>query len=146
MITARKQNKIPDVSRLRRMFAESFFKDGITNPTKLNDKVKSYLDPYLKMDESDAQSWVTLPTYKEILMRSGDWTKKHDKIYNKMLLGKEISSNELTYFRVLKTQYAGPMALDDSNTGGLKPGDSVDSSKEDSNLYIPTGYKHSLFQ
>ena len=132
-------------SKLRKTFAESFLNDGITNETRLMAKVNSYLKPYLGMDEADAQAYVTLPGYKEILLRAGDWTDKHEKAYQKMIMGKPISTKEVMLFRVLKTQATGPMGLADSNKKGLKSGGEVTPEMEDSNLFIPTGYKHSIF-
>lgn len=135
---------IPPVSLLRRLFAQSFYNDGITNPALLDTKVKSYMNPYLGMDENDAQAYATLSAYKEILVRSSDWTDGHEIAYQKMIIGEELDPAEVFLFRVLKTQYSGPLALNESNYSNLNNDSSVLSENENSNLFIPTGYKHSV--
>ena len=115
------------VSPLVKAFAEDFVKnDNITDSIKLTNKVLAYVSPFRDFAESDAQAYTTLDGYKEILLRSSDWTDKHKKAYSKIQQGLELDADELMLFPVLKTQYAGPL----SNTP---------------NLYVPTGYKHSVF-
>jgi hypothetical protein len=140
-----KEGKATQPSILTKGFTESFVKDGIIESVRLTNKVKKYTDPYKKMDENDAQAYVTLPMYKQILMRAGDWTPEHDKAYDKVIIGKDLTEEEMSLFRVLKTQFTGPMGLDQSNTAGLKMGDLIDNNTELKNLFIPNGYKHSVF-
>jgi len=132
----------PQVSKLRKAFSESFLEDGLSKD-KIQDKVASYLKPYLKMEEADAQAYTTMAGYKEILLKAGDWKPKHQAAYNKIIQGKELSDKELFLFRVLKTQYTGPMALNESSN--QSSGSKVTEVNEDTNLFVPTGYKHSVF-
>jgi hypothetical protein len=83
------------------------------------------LDVYKNINEADAQGWVTMDEYRDILVRAGDWTTKQDVVFNKMMSGKPVSMEEIAYFPVLKTQYVGPLS------------DFV-------NQYVPSAYKHSL--
>ena len=78
------------------------------------------------MDEADAQAYVTLPAYKEILLKAGDWSNKHEKAYTKLVQGKPLSTDEQFLFRVLKTQYTGVLGLDESSNGNYKNGDPVE--------------------
>ena len=115
-----------NLAPLTKLFTESFVNDGITNSLLLTNKVKSYVSKFRGYDESDGQAYVTLDGYKEILMKSTDWTIKHHYAYSKIQQGLELDADELTLFPVLKTQYTGPL----SDTPGL---------------YVPAGYKHSVF-
>ena len=115
-----------DVSELTKLFTESFVKDGITETIRLTNKVLSYTKNYKGYDESDGQAYMTLDAYKEMLTRSGDWTKKHHDAFSKIQQGYNLTAEEVVLFPVLKTQYAGPLW----NTGELS---------------VPAGYKHSVF-
>lgn len=117
-------NKV-EPSFLRQTFTEAFIKDKYQGD--ISDKVNSYLAPYLKADEGDAQGYVTLDEYRDILWRAGDWTDSHEKAYTKAVKGETLSKEDFFYFQPLKTQYMGYM---------------VDKVSE--KLYVPTGYKHSL--
>lgn len=138
------------VSRLRKVFTEAFYKDMKNLDKKvpfdyIYNKVNSYLRPYLEMEEADAQAYVTLAGYKEILLKAGEWTTGHESAYRKAIIGKELSVDEVFLFRVLKTQYTGPMTLSESSNGVIQNGSEVSVDNQDKNLFVPTGYKHSVF-
>lgn len=113
-------------------FAKAFIQDGINNMDQLNVKLRSYVDAYAGINEADAEAYVTLPVYKQILLDAGDWNVQMEKAYKKAIMGKQLSVDELTFFRKLKTQHTGPMYTDPSK------------ANDPAKLYIPVGYKHSL--
>lgn len=119
-------------SMLRRTFAESFVKEGVS-PDKLFYFTQSALKPYLKFDEGDAQGWISLDEYRELLMRSGlSWTSKHEQAYARAVLGQPLSSTEIAMFPPLKTQ----------QVSFLREYANVQDRKK--RLFVPVGYKHSL--
>lgn len=133
-------------SELTKLFAEEFYhKDGITNPVKLTAKVLSYTKEYKGYEEGDGQAYVTLDEYKEILLRAGDWSPEQDRAWSKIQQGENLSIEDIFLFPVLKTQYTGPLSLENSNNAELNFDDILDQNFENNNLYIPSGYKHSIF-
>lgn len=142
-------NNVTQPSILRKAFAEGFVKDqldilGKVSSRILNVKTRAYMAPYLEIDEADAQGYVTLGEYKEILVRSDSWTMGHEKAFRKLIQGKKPTTDEMFLFGVLKTQATTPLSLVDSNTEGYQNDDVIDEHGESSNLYIPAGYKHSI--
>ena len=83
---------------------------------------------YSKINEADAQGYITLDEYRDFLLRAGEWTGKHNKAYEKIIKGESLSATELFYFNPLKAQYFGPQVY----------------KKGESSLYIPTYQKYSL--
>jgi hypothetical protein len=74
------------------------------------DKAMSILEPYNKMNEGDAQGWITFDSYRELSLLEGSWSGKQDELYYKIVNGEEISPEEITeYFPPRKYQYAGPL-------------------------------------
>lgn len=109
------------------------------------DQVKGYLEKYMSMDEGDAQGWITLDEYRELLNRAGEWSDEHEKLYQKEIklqeaiikgdtefINKYNPNTSIFLFQPLKTQYFGPL----SDT--ISPEDALLT------LFTPTGYKHSL--
>lgn len=105
---------------------------------------KKYIDHYAKhigadraelykeINEADAQGYITLDEYREILFRSGDWTIELEALYQKELGNSEMpntgfygsyagmpvseilkKAKKPVVFNPLKPQYFGPMAEED---------------------------------
>jgi len=92
------------------------------------DKGSKLAEAYNNINEADAQGYITLDEYRDFLARTGEWTHKHDKAYEKAIKGEELSSDELFYFNPLKAQYFGPQNYE----------------MKGSRLFIPTYQKYSL--
>lgn len=88
------------------------------------EEAKSLLDKYLKMDEGDAQGWITLDEYREFAIRRGAWDNTMENAWDKIQANQTLTTKELSYFLTLKAQYAGPQVY--------------------SGLYVPTFHKFSL--
>ena len=84
------------------------FEDGLKANGMPKAQRDAVLAKYDEINEADAQSWMTLPSYREFLLRSGDWTNKHEKAYHKAIHGTALSANEIFLFPPLKPQYYGP--------------------------------------
>ena len=76
-----------------------------------------FADAYLEYEEADGQGYITLPEYRELLYRNGEWSDSHETLYQKLMqLDKEGNPVKLTekeykeintYFNPLKTMYYG---------------------------------------
>lgn len=84
----------------------------------------SLLNAYKKMDEGDAQGWITLDEYREFMIRLGSWSPSMDTLWDKAQKGESLTKEEIKYFIVKKAQYAGPIS--------------------DEKLFIPGFHKFSL--
>jgi len=70
-------------------------------------QVKALFKPYLKINQTDAQAWITLDVYKERLLGLGKWTPAHDIAYEEAISGKPISvSNTKLLAQPLKTVHS----------------------------------------
>lgn len=75
------------------------------------DKIKETLSPYNKMDEGDAQGWITFDSYRIMSILEGRWSNDQEKLFKQILENpNEISAQEvLEYFPPKKYQYFGPL-------------------------------------
>jgi len=90
--------------------AKAFFKkEGIKVP-------ESFWDPYKNIEFANAQGYITLPEYREFLIRSGQWSVSHDRAYPKVLRGGALTAFEVELFQPLKPQYFGPQTTTNSYT------------------------------
>lgn len=123
------------LNSLEKIFTKSLIEDGLGNPDKktLNKKGKvvlaGMLAPYTDMEEGDAAGFITLDEYRDVLVRSGDWTTAHENAFSKLQEGYTLKSHELAFFQPLKTQYTGPI---------------VGKEVEGNGVYVHAGYKHAL--
>lgn len=90
--------------------------DKVKDPKKklskeeLENKVDKMLEPYTKMEEGDAQGWITFDMYRIMLKSMGKWTRYQEDMYQDILSGKEVSKKKiLQFFPVKKFQYFGPL-------------------------------------
>lgn len=94
--------------------------DNIKEGLKANGLTKSQIDDYVKklsnINEADAQSWMHLPAYRELLARAGDWTPSHEAAYKKAIKGQTLTADEIFLFQPLKPQGYGPQVAKGSFT------------------------------
>lgn len=84
--------------------AKNFFaKEGILVP-------EDFFDEYYDIKTADAQGYITLPAYKEFLIRANQWSMKHENAYATVLAGGNLDLEDLQLFQPLKPQYYGPQA------------------------------------
>lgn len=84
------------------------FEEGLIANGMDKDKRDAVLAKYDKINEADAQSWIHLPGYREMLLRSHDWTNAHELAYKKAIKGIPLNADEVFLFPPLKPQYFGP--------------------------------------
>jgi len=74
------------------------------------DKAKKILKPYKKMNEGDAQGWITFDSYRILSILEGAWSEKQNELYNKIIRNEQVDPAEITeFFPTKKFQYAGPL-------------------------------------
>ena len=70
-------------------------------------EIKELFKDYLDINQTDAQAWITLDTYKERMNGLGKWTDSHEEAYNKMNNGEALNALELGMFaQPLKTVHS----------------------------------------
>ena len=75
--------------------------NAIEGKSKYHDKIyesltdKSIADAYLGVNVTDAQAWITPNRWKFLKRRLGQWSKFHDKVYDKMMRGETLKPNEI---------------------------------------------------
>jgi hypothetical protein len=74
-------------------------------------KAEATLDPYVKMDEGDAQGWITFDTYRILSKLSGRWTMEQEILFKKIIDTPELVKigEVMEYFPPRKYQYFGPL-------------------------------------
>lgn len=105
--------------------------DDVNVASRLAESIKDLIgkEAYMKMNKGDAIGIIDMPTYRDMLLRSGGWTKTHEAKYAKEELGqlyfiwdgekeaitdlstKNPDGSELV-FNMLKPQHFGPLAED----------------------------------
>jgi hypothetical protein len=55
------------------------------------EKLKKLFKPYVNINQTDAQAWITLDAYKERLNGLGKWTPYHQSAYEDLISGKNLS-------------------------------------------------------
>ena len=84
------------------------------------EKAAKILAPYKEMNEGDAQGWITFDTYRILSILEGAWSDKQNELYNKVIDGEEISTDDLAeFFPTKKFQYAGPLKTDKLHVQGF---------------------------
>lgn len=48
------------------------------------ENIKKLFKPYLDINQTDAQAWITLDTYRERMDAYGEWSNKHEAAYDKI--------------------------------------------------------------
>lgn len=93
------------------------YKKALMNAGFKESEADNLLKAYRKMDEGDAQGWITLDELREFCIRMGHWSPAIEKLWDKAQSYKrEDQSTHLTrgefkelFFVVKKAQYAGPV-------------------------------------
>ena len=67
------------------------------------------------MEEADGQGYISFDAYRILQDSIGEWSDKQEAVYQKMLSGEKVSSNEIkTTFPIRKYQYYGDVSNDKS--------------------------------
>ena len=70
---------------------------------------------YQKMNEGDAQGWITIDSYRILINLEGKWSDKQEALYQKIVKGEKVSEKDIyETFPPQKLQYWGPL-----NTEGM---------------------------
>lgn len=78
---------------------ERFEAEGFANAKELASK-------YLGFEEADGQGYITLPEYREFMIRLGQlWSPSMETTYKKVMNGEDVSLKDLKVFNPLKAQY-----------------------------------------
>lgn len=77
---------------------------------KIKKAISAAIDPYTKMDEGDAQGWISFDAYRILLNAEGKWLPGQENLYQEILKGYKPSFREVTeFFSTQKVQYYGPL-------------------------------------
>lgn len=69
--------------------------------------LKELFAPYLEVNQTDAQAWITLDTYRERLLGLGKWTPAHQDAYEVAKAGKKMPVHKIVLLaQPLKTTHA----------------------------------------
>ena len=98
------------------VYYQEYF-DALMNTKKYTEaQVKKILKNYSpgKMNEGDAQGWITFDAYRELALLEGNaWSPKQNELYAKIIAGEEVDPTEIAeFFPPRKYQYAGPLQTD----------------------------------
>ncbi len=91
------------------------YKDVIIT-SLLTDEYKKYIDPaivdetYAKLNEADAQGYITLPAFRDYMIRLGGyyWSDSHEAAYKKLMNNQTITKEEFALFSPIKPMHYGP--------------------------------------
>ena len=75
-------------------------------------KADKILEPYTKMDEGDAQGWISFDSYRILAKLEGRWSRAQEALFMKLVTDPSgVNLNDITeYFPPRKYQYFGPLA------------------------------------
>jgi len=107
------RNKISDLEARKQILGY----DEKTNEVGTYDKLykNGKLHAYYKMNEGDAQGWITLDSYRILLNLEGQWSKSQENLYQKIIKKEPVLEKDvIETFPPQKLQYWGPL-----NTEGL---------------------------
>jgi len=72
---------------------------------------ETFDDAYKGMKEGDAQGWISFDSYRLLMKGLDKWTNSHERLYNKILAGEEVSASDISnFFPIKKMQYWGTLA------------------------------------
>jgi len=78
---------------------------------KAEEKIRTIFKAYTEMKEADGQGWISFDAYRALLLSMNKWTPNQEFLYNKIIKGEEVSTEQvLNFFPVKKMQYWGPLA------------------------------------
>ena len=71
------------------------------------EKLEKLFKPYLEINQTDAQAWITLDAYRERMQGLGKWTAKHQTAYDQSRAGENMSAEDVKMLaQPLKTVHA----------------------------------------
>lgn len=94
--------------------------------------IKGLFAPYLKVNQTDAQAWITLDAYKERMRGLGKWTSGHEEAYTKSVSGDTLTLRDIKLLaQPLKTVHAELL----STTGNVM---SMQYNKQSEAVLLPS--------
>jgi hypothetical protein len=109
-----------EVARLKKANEKANREKIKVNREKIKAEAIKTFQPYLEMDEADAQGYITLDAYRELKEAQGSWQPEHQEIFDKLLNDEELQPSEIKkFFAPIKAQYWGPLQTDESIMNGL---------------------------
>ena len=77
----------------------------------IESSVKTEIAPYINMEESDGQGYITFDAYRLLKNAEGNWTDEQEALFRKIVAGRVITIDEITeIFPVYKVQNFGHLA------------------------------------
>jgi len=76
---------------------DRFISEGM-KPTDAKTKAESVLEPYKRIETTDAQGYMTLDRYEKIIRARGMWNPQYEKLFAKARAGKDMTVQELQVF------------------------------------------------
>ncbi len=73
------------------------------------DKVKDLFKSYGEVNQTDAQAWITIDTYKERMLGFGKWSTSHEESFKRIKANSELSSDIKLFAQPLKTVHTESM-------------------------------------
>lgn len=71
------------------------------------EKLEELFAPYLEINQTDAQAWITLDAYRERMQGLGKWTEAHDVAYEQSVAGENMTAASVKLLaQPLKTVHA----------------------------------------
>ena len=70
------------------------------------EKIRKMFDSYLKVNETDAQAWITIDLYRERMLGFGKWSDEHEASFDRIKSGKGNNSDNALFAQPLKTVHA----------------------------------------
>ena len=93
---------------------------------------KKAAQAYAEMVEADAQGLISIDEYREFMDRAGEWSSKHEALYQKIIGNIQLTDKEISFIlQPLKLQYFGNQ-------------DYNNSDERIARLNVPTFYKFSV--
>jgi len=113
-------------------YYDNYLKFLIEKKGLSRDEAKKILKPYLNINVTDAQAYITLPRWRSLMRMLGKWDKKYDATYFRVLNGEIVDD---TNFDMILAQPLKGMHFE------TRKGKTADNGK--TTLHIPTYLKYS---
>lgn len=82
-------------------------KAGISE-AEIKKTIDAAVEPYTKMDEGDAQGWISFDSYRSLLVAEGKWNDTQEEMYQRIVKGENVGDVS-KFFPTQKLQYWGPL-------------------------------------
>lgn len=106
-----KENTLPSkmVPEYHKAIVEQLINQGMSKKDA-SDKATHILEPYNKMDEGDAQGWLSFDSYRILGKLEGKWSRAQEVLFQKIINDEPVTMKDTAeYFPPRKYQYFGPL-------------------------------------